>query len=136
MFIENVHCFDELEMPEFVESLPKDYDIGNNPMFKDIPFVKADNRDIDILVGSDVPILHQVMEDRSDPKIDTVHACRSPIGWYVAGLCKSVIMAKTEGDVVSYALSLIKEEPDVLERHLNNPEKYDFNDPVYNKIRG
>ena len=87
-------------------------------------------------MGREVTILHQVLEDQSDSSIDTVHACCLLIGWYLAGMCKSVIMAKTEDDVASNVWSVVKEESDELERHLKNLERYDFNDPVYGKIRG
>ena len=80
VLIENVHCFDDLKMPEFPESFPTKYDIAENPLLKDIPFVEADNTNIDILVGRDVPVLHQILEDKFSPNIDTVHACRSIFG--------------------------------------------------------
>ena len=77
VLIKNVHCFDGLTMPEFPESFPTKYDIAEHPMLKDIPFVETENTKIDILIGRDVPALHQVLEDRFSPSIDTIHACRS-----------------------------------------------------------
>ena len=69
--------------------------------------------------------------------MDTIHACRSLLGWYLAGpMCKSVIKAKTENDLVTFAMAVVHEDPDVLEKHLNNLERYDFNDPVYSKALG
>ena len=109
-----------------------------NPLLGDLPFVETENTNIDILVRPDVPVLHLVLEERFCPKIDTVHACRSILGWYLAGpSCRSVIRRdKEEEGSVNLALTMVQEPPDVLEQHLDNLERYDFDDPVYSKKLG
>ena len=135
--IETVHCLEELKMPELSESFSTGYDISDNPLLRDLPFVEPDNTQIDILVGRDVPELHQVLEDIYRPDIDTVHACKSVIGWYLAGpSCRKALQEKTEDDSVNFALTEVDETPDVLEAHLRRLEKYDFNDPIYSKLLG
>ena len=82
-----------------------------------------------------MPVLYQILEDRFCPNIDTVHACRSVFGWYLAGP-STYVHTKKEDDSVTFALAVVHENPDVLEKHLSNLERYDFDDPVYNKARG
>ena len=104
-------------------------------MLKDIPFVEAENTKIDILVGRDVPALHQVLEDRFSPSVDTIHACRSIFGWYLAGP-STYVQTKIKDGSATLAWAVDHEKEDALEKHLSNLEKYDFDDPVYNKSRG
>ena len=137
VFIKNVNVLDGLSMPDFTESFPTTYDLSNNPLLNNLPFVEAEGTSIDLLVGRDVPALHQVLEDRCLPEVDMVHACKSPIGWYLSGpSCRSEIQKNTKSDPVTYALAVVHEPPDVLEDHLARLERYDFSDPVYSKTLG
>ena len=141
VLIEHVHWLEGLDMPNFPDSFPKDYDMRKNPAFKNIPFAEADNTQIDILVGRDAPELHLVYEDRSDPSIDKVHACKSAIGWYVAGMMKlPALYLQKPSQTLSLENAGSEEvegqSPDEVKDHLRNLEKYDFDDPIYSKMRG
>ena len=135
ILIENVHYFESLAMPEFQESFPTRYEIEGHPILKDIPFMEAENTNIDILVGRDVPALHQILEDRFSPSVDTLHACRSIFGWYLAGP-STYVQTKREDGSATLAWAVDHEEEDALKKHLSNLERYDFDDPVYSKSRG
>ena len=135
VYIDKVYCLDNLQMPEFPECFPTKNDISEHPFLKDVPFIESDNTVIDILIGRNVPMVHRIIDEKHAPDIDTIHACKSVLGWYLDGPShRTVLRHQLKDNSVTYVYCAVNEKVhngDALDRHFRRMEYFDFDDPCY-----
>ena len=80
--IENVPCVRTL--PSHVRSLPSSSITKQHPHLADIKFPAVSEEGIDLIIGTDNELLHQVIESRVSPD-SKLYGYLTPLGWVLSG---------------------------------------------------
>ena len=111
---------DELSISK--QTIPTSEDIKNWSHLDGVELASINDKEVTILIGSDVPEAHWVLEQRRGRK-GQPYAVRTPLGWTLIGP-----IGTTESD--KFHVNFLHQDDEALHQQVEKMFKSDFNEPM------
>lgn len=119
--LDNVWTVDKLSISS--QSIPTDKDIASWPHLNGIEISCLEDKEVTILIGSDIPDAHWALEQRRG-KRGQPYAIRTPLGWTVMGPLGT---AECDDNV---SVNFLRRDDELLHQQVERMFTAEFNDPA------
>ena len=114
------------EIPVQQNVIPTSQILSNHSYLADINFPKLDRKNVQLLIGANVPRVFRLEDLRSAPDQLSPDAVKSPLGWYLLGPCPKFNCTVSSSDKNVYYVSTLCDNFEEDDRNFIYESRRDF----------